>query len=102
MNNIINIKDFFKKTICLQLNKIEKSRIETRAAFYQCKYGAGIPNFISFNGFIDSFASFETSNCNTILIDKKDLPKFLVSQKRLKQNVKPIYEAISACEIYNL
>jgi hypothetical protein len=95
--NIINISDYIAKKICSQINKVEKYKINKRAAFYQIKFGGGIPDFVSFDGFIDSFAIFNTSNCDTILIDKKDLHKFLVSQKRLNQNVKPIYEAMNAC-----
>jgi hypothetical protein len=96
--NIINFSEFlnwkFKKETAKFFKEIKG--IETRPRFYQCRYGAGIPDLTSFTGFVDSFAVFETSNCNEILIEKKDLERFVTSQERLKQNVKPLHEAIQA------
>ena len=88
--NIIKISDFFKPKLIK-----EKTIIEDRLSFYQCKFGGGIPDFIKFNGFIDSFAIFETKDHGEILVKIKNLKRFLDSQERLNQNIKPIDKAIS-------
>ena len=88
---IITFAEFFKFKL-----KKKIGGFKTRSKFYQCKFGAGIPTFTSFTGFVDSFAIFETSNCGEILIEKKDLERFVISQERLKQNAKPLYQAIEA------
>lgn len=97
-DKIISFVEFSKCKFNKETLKFSKEikGIETRSRFYQCKFGAGIPDFTSFSGFIDSFAIFQTSNCGEILIEKKDLERFVISQKRLKQNAKPLYKAIEA------
>jgi hypothetical protein len=97
---IINFTDFLKSKFTKETPK-KTSLIEPRISFYERKFGGAIPNFTSFNGFIDSFAIFSTSNCDEILIDKKHLKKFAVSQARMGQNLKPLQQAIQAISAAN-
>lgn len=100
---IKNFTKFLNSKFKKEISKFAKQeqfestkKIEARSTFYQRKFGAGIPNFTSFTGFIDSFAIFQTSNFCEILIHKKNLKKFVISQERLKQNTQPLHQAIEA------
>ena len=91
--NVINFTEFLKLKL---IKKLEKNNYLTRPKFYQRTFGAGIPNFTCFVGFIDTFVIFETSNCDEILIEKVELERFLISQERLGQNINPLLDAIEA------